>query len=168
MVTGSRQLGLRLAVAAVLIGATAAAILSPAVREPLSAVLAIIVGAAAVAYALITERLLEAQTRPYIILTTVPHQHLLYLVVQNTGAGEAYDVRFSSEGDFTAFPDQMVTGARFIRNGFKYLAPGQQHGVLLANLASTLKEEASVEITVTYRSRHGRNYDAVFPFHLQE
>jgi hypothetical protein len=161
----------RVVLVALLPLAIAAAILWPRVREPLAAVLTLVVGAATAAYVLLTERLLEAQTRPNVILASEPHRTLLYLVVENVGAGEAFDVHFTiRSGGFDNFPAQLVTKARFMETGLTYLAPRQRVTSLLANLAGGLKEgPAAVEISVSYRSRQGKRYDnVVFAFNLRE
>lgn len=153
-------------------------------RPALTAAGGLLAAVAALGYALLTfslvdatERLtqasadaLEAQTRPNVILAAEPFQTVLYLVIENAGASEAFDVRVNvSAGRFDDFPNQMLTGARFLEDGFTYLAPHQRHHFLLANLARALPaRQASVEFTVTYRSRAGKPYGAAFPFNLQE
>jgi len=162
--------GALVGVAVVLLGAFSAAILSRPVREPLSAVLAIVVATAAAAYAWTTEKLLEAEIRPNVILSTEVYRNaLLYLIVENAGVGEAFEVRVEiTKGDFTNFPKEKVSTARFLTDGFSYLAPRQRHAFLLASTTSELKDEAFVELTISYRSRDRKKYVASFPFRLQE
>jgi hypothetical protein len=166
-----------------------AAILRPEIRETLAAVLVFVVGAATVAYALLTERLvgatdkmrvaqeeltrltaevLEAQTRPNVIVHTELHGFLVYLVVENMGAGEAFDVHLDREGPLEAFPDQLVANAAFWTEGFRFLAPGQRHAALFFNTTRAFPENPQVRVTVQYRSRAGARYEADFQFNAAE
>jgi len=96
-----------------------------------------------------------------------PHRTLLYLIVENVGAGEAFDVKLRVEGNLEEAPDQLISEARFITEGFRYLAPKQWHGALLANMARPFRHAAG-EITVTYRSRAGVPYERSFPIYLED
>jgi hypothetical protein len=150
-------------------------------RPALTAAGGLLAAVAALGYALLTfslvdatERLtrasadsLEAQTRPNVIVRAQPYRTILFLMVENKGAGEAFNVRFEvTGGSFERFPKQRVTEARFMREGFAYLAPGQEYGVMAADQIRQPEGDPSATVTVTYRSRAGREYVGTFPIHL--
>src|SRR6266508_2276717 len=106
--------GYRVALRTVLLALTVAiiaALIWPSVRQTLAAIFGLLVGAATIAYALLTARMvhatdkmrvaqekltqttaeaLEVQTRPNVIISIELHSFLGYLVVQNAGVGEAF------------------------------------------------------------------------------
>jgi hypothetical protein len=151
-------------------------------RPALTAAGGLLAAVAALGYALLTfslvdatERLtrasadaLEAQTRPNVIIHVELHGFMLFLVIENMGAGEAFEVRFDREGDFAAFPDQLVADAAFWAAGLGCLAPKQRLAYAFMNTTRPLPADPRVRVTVHYRSRGGRHYDADFPFNASE
>jgi len=115
-----------------------------------------------------TAEALEVQTRPNVIISIELHSFLGYLVVQNAGVGEAFDVRVECVGSLQSFPDQLLTEARFLADGFTYLAPSQKHAALFFNTTRPFPPDPRLHLAVRYRSRAGAPYVAEFPLDVGE
>jgi hypothetical protein len=95
---------------------------------------------------------------------------VIYMAIENVGAGEARTLRFRSSTSFDAFPEQMVSQTRIFSDGMALLAPRQKRMVMLANGAAAIKQDRwpSVDVTVSYCSSAKLAYESTFSLDLQD
>lgn len=119
-------------------------------QGPLSLLFSLIVTVSTVVYAILTWRLVsetqkmrKMQIEPKISIILQPCEEWIAfvdLVIQNIGLGAAYDVSFAVEPDFTCELGQPLSQVGIIKNGLKYLAPGQKYQFFLISTADKFDE----------------------------
>lgn len=81
--------------------------------------------------------------------------NLMYFVVENSGAGVAYDIRFLNFGEQIVQESlREIVGRSFIHNGVPVLAPGKIRRTLIA--AGRMQDEMenySAKVTVVYKEK---------------
>ena len=143
---------------------------------------ALVVAGATVFYAVLTNRLVsetkrmrEVQTEPALAISIDPSEHglnFINLVIANTGAGPARDVRLSAAPDFMRFQGQRISELGIFKYGIKHLAPGQNITVFLTSLLDAVHGGSqdlgrlNFSITASFRSPSGRGVQEVFPIHF--
>lgn len=127
------------------------------------------VAIATVAYAILTgilvsetTKMREAQTEPDMSISLRQggrYGNLLEMVIQNIGAGEAFDVNFETKTDFTIRHGLEKYQKRFqdlniIDKGLNRVAPNQSYFFFMAP-AEQVQNEPSFEIKVRYKNSAG-------------
>jgi hypothetical protein len=119
----------------------------------LSLVFSFVVAAATVAYVVLTRQLVretravrEAQLRPHVAVRVQINEaafSFVDLIVENLGPGPAYDVSFLFQPDLELEenPKRRLSDIGFLRNGFRYLPPGQPTGTFLTSLIGVGNEK---------------------------
>jgi hypothetical protein len=128
-----------------------------------NALLTLILAIATAIYVYLTGRLVresiavrKAATQPVIAVSTIPHRlhmNLLDLVIENTGGGPAYDVKFKIQQPVIGEGIVNLSEIGFFRDGFRYFASGQRVQFYLANAIGNLDrlKSAPIKIGVRYR-----------------
>jgi hypothetical protein len=131
-------------------------------------------------YAVITSRMLyetkkmrQSQTEPDVFITVQPQEGvrvILNLVIQNIGLGAAYDLRFKVEPDIKVRSGKNLSDINFMKHGFRYLAPKQKLECFIAGSMEEAqkKEDILHEITVYYRNKNKKSYEASFVLDFTE
>jgi len=101
-----------------------------------SVVFSFIVSVATVIYAILTWKLVsetrkmrELQTRPNVFIILQSREewiNFMDIIIQNVGPGAAWDLKFEVVGDIENNMVKELLSIGFIRNGLRYLAPGQR------------------------------------------
>lgn len=139
----------------------------------------LVVAAATVFYAFLTKRLVletermrRAQTEPSVSVRVEPHDDFLniaILIVENVGAGPAYDLRLSASPDFEIKPGHKLSGMGLFKHGMRYLAPRQRVTLILSSMIDQTKEIEKADgrfrfsVTATYRDVFGREHKETYP-----
>lgn len=133
-----------------------------------------------IVYALITGRMLyetkkmrESQTEPDVFITIQPMERarpLLNLVIQNIGLGAAYDLKFKVDPDIEMRSGRKLSDVNFMKNGFLYLAPKQKlESFIASSIEQAQKKEYTLHyITVSYRNKNKKSYEATFVLDFTE
>ena len=120
------------------------------------------VAVSTIVYAILTARLVSetrtmrrAQTEPRVSVTIQPREEWLNfwdIVIRNIGLAPAYDVRFKVKPDFEYEDGKFLSHLSFLRNGLKYLEPGQTLSSFLASSADRWTQMAGqpFDIHVSY------------------
>lgn len=147
----------------------------------ISLLLALVVAAATVFYALLTHRLVEetrrmreVQTEPALALRLEPSEHgvnFVNLVVENVGQGPARNIRFKAAPDFRRFRNQHVSDWGIFRHGLNYMAPGQKITLFLTSVLDDVHKgremrELNFDVEVSFETPAGRVSREVFPLHF--
>ncbi|MGA2363777.1 MAG: hypothetical protein ABSG73_15155 [Candidatus Aminicenantales bacterium] len=131
-------------------------------------------------YALITSRMLyetkkmrQSQTEPDVFITVQPQEGarvILNLVIQNIGLGAAYDLRFKVEPDIKLRSGKNLSDINFMKHGFRYLAPKQKLECFIASSMEEAQKKENIlrEITVYYRNKNEKSYEATFVLDFME
>ena len=109
-----------------------------------------------------TTKMREAQTEPDMSISLRQggrYGNLLEMVIQNIGAGEAFDVNFETKTDFTIRHGLEKYQKRFqdlniIDKGLNRVAPNQSYFFFMAP-AEQVQNEPSFEIKVRYKNSAG-------------
>lgn len=120
-----------------------------------------------------TKKMREIQTEPDIFITVQPQERatfILNLVIQNIGLGAAYDLRFKVEPNIEMRSGFSLSNVNFIKNGFRYLAPKQKLECMVAQTIEEAgkKETTLHEITVSYKNKTKKSYQATFVLDFTE
>jgi hypothetical protein len=125
-------------------------------------------------YALITSRMLYetkkvrlSQTEPDVFITVEPQERarfILNLVIQNIGLGAAYDLRFKIDPDIKLRSGKNLSEINFMKNGFRRLAPRQKLECFIASSIEEAQKKENIlhEISVCYRNKFNKSYEATF------
>jgi len=144
--------------------------------------LALVVAAATVFYAILTHRLVtetrrmrEVQTEPAISIRLDPSEHdinFINLVVENLGQGPARDIRFVARPDFNRSRGSTLSQSGMFRHGLKYMAPGQRITIFLTSVLDSVHGTGdnlgrlNFQVEVAYRTPGDRIVDETFPLHF--
>jgi hypothetical protein len=144
----------------------------------------LVVAAATVFYAILTRQLVgetmrmrTAQTDPHVAVRIEPSDlwiNLVLLVVENVGAGPAYDVRLSVAPDFVTANKQSLSELGMLKHGLPYMAPGQRVSHFLASVTDDMpdfdKDEKRYNFTVTtrYKSVTGTQHEFQYPIDFKQ
>lgn len=133
-----------------------------------------------VVYAVITGRMLyetkkmrQSQTEPDVFITVQPMERarfILNLVIQNIGPGAAYSLRFKVDPDIKLRSGRNLSEINFMKNGFRYLAPKQKLECIIASSIEEANKKESIlhEISVIYKDKSGKPYEAIFVLDFTE
>jgi hypothetical protein len=138
----------------------------------------LVVAAATVFYVVLTrrlaietERMRLAQTEPHVSVRIEPNPawiNFINLVVENVGAGPAYEVRLSCHPDFEMERGARLSDVGVFAHGIRYLAPGQRVEFFLTSILGDLEEikktggRFDFEVRVQYRGVLGPTHDERF------
>lgn len=146
----------------------------------LSLVFAAIVAASTVVYAILTSKLVsetrrmrKMQTEPNISVRVESNERAIKfvdIVVENIGAGPAFDVKFRLKDDLKLFANDKFSEIGFIKNGLKYLAPKQKLRYFLLDLPRVLNDDSirPLEINVEFKDYLNENYKSKFEINFDE
>lgn len=145
----------------------------------LNLVFALVVALATVFYAILTQRLVdetrimrEAQTLPAVAIRVEPHEEFLHaamLIIENVGAGPAYQVKLDLKPDFQLRPGTMLSAAGLFKHGLNYLGPKQRITTFLASMIDQTAEiekpdgHFRFEVAATYNDMFGKSHRESFP-----
>jgi hypothetical protein len=138
------------------------------------------VAAATVAYAILTyslvketKKLREAQIQPKLSVTIKQREegfHLIDMVIENIGAGPAYNIQFIVKSVFADPRGMLLSDMNIFRNGLSYLGPRECRQFFLANTLEKDFFEAKaanpLELDVTYFDALNKNYTGSFQIDL--
>jgi hypothetical protein len=138
-----------------------------------------VVAVATVFYALLTKalvnetrRMREAQTEPQITVrveSSETYINIVLIFIENIGNGPAYDLKLTSDPDFTGYNARPLSEFGPFKHGVKFMAPRQTIVTLLANLVgrgSELEDPNSAfnfTVRAQYRGALGQQYSHAFP-----
>jgi hypothetical protein len=92
--------------------------------------------------------------------------NMVYLVIQNHGRGAAYDLTFKITSSAGYIGGVRLDDVGFIKNGIKYMSPGQRYKGLAANTVQSgdeiLKKEFAFQIT--YKDLRKKTYSRTFSY----
>ena len=119
-----------------------------------------------------TRRMRLAQTEPMISVTYQVHQHGINYVdfcVRNVGAGPAFGIRLEVEPNTQIF-DKKIAELNIIKNGIKYLGPGDERRFFLTFMDPDKDDDAGepFEVMATYRGAIGKEKTERFVIDLSE
>lgn len=146
----------------------------------LTTVFSFFVTGATVVYAILTFKLVtetrmlrEVQTEPQMSVTfQIRDEYINFIdvVIQNIGLGPAYDVKFLVEPDVQFSGGKSIGSIGFVKKGMRYFAPSQRLNSFLLSIVDEPEEKKGIPInvTVTYKSRTGKQYQDVFLLDLSE
>jgi cell division protein FtsL len=139
----------------------------------------LVVAAATVFYAFLTKRLVvetermrQAQTEPNVSVRVEPHDDFLnvaILVIENVGAGPAYDLRLSVSPNFEVKLGSGLSEMGLFKHGMRYLAPRQRVTLVLGNMIGQTEEiekpdgRFRISVTATYRDVFDGTHDEIYP-----
>lgn len=114
-----------------------------------------------------TRKMREIQTEPKIAVTAEIHEkhfNFMNLKIQNIGLGPAYNIRLSLLKDFEYDLGEFVSEMGFIKNGIRYLFPGQKIETFLTSMLEDYERKIkdSFEIEVIYQNAHGKDIRDVY------
>jgi len=91
-----------------------------------------------------TRKMREVQTEPKIFVTIQPREewiNFIDLVIQNTGLGPAYNIKFEVNPDFEYVKGKFLSELGFVKNGLKCLAPNQKLQFFLTSMIENPEEK---------------------------
>lgn len=115
-----------------------------------------------------TRQLREVQSEPHIVVSAwlkSPGSNLVYMWVENTGYGTAYNVKLSADKlvDSLPFPSRPLAEVGVFKTGVPCFPPRHQLSFYLGELVALRESEfAILEITATYHDRRRKSYSEVF------
>lgn len=124
-----------------------------------------------------TRRMRQAQTDPRIEVIVKPREewiNFLNLYVRNIGMGPAFDLTFEFHADASPEGAEMLiqdfTESAFLKNGLRYLGPGQEAESNVSAIHEGFNEkiEAVVRVVVRYRNASGRQIQETFRLDFSE
>ena len=128
-------------------------------------------------YAQQTGRLVKATNTPKIAIYLAydeMHFNCGYICVENIGTGPAHDVQFKTDLSFNLYDSESSEGETlenvgFIKNGIKYLPPGQKNQSWMS-LHGRLEglEHTPLEVAVTYKDSVGKKNSDCFCIDFSE
>jgi hypothetical protein len=147
-------------------------------------VFTVVVAVATVFYAVLTwrlvketERMRAAQTDPHVAVRIEPSDvwiNLVMLVIENVGAGPAYDVKLSVTPDFTTANKQPLSELGMFKYGLPYMAPGQRVSHFLTSVTEDMPELEKADgryrftITARYRTAGGAQQESDYPIDFMQ
>jgi hypothetical protein len=87
------------------------------------------------------------------------------LVIENIGAGPAYDLTFNTTDDWEIIsnPRHTLAEMSLIKNGIRYLAPRQKLRFLIGTgVEAAKRQKKSFDLQVAYRSASGETPNEIF------
>lgn len=114
-----------------------------------------------------TRKLREEQTSPHISVHLETRQewiNFIDVVIQNTGGGSAYNIRFSANPDLVIDHDDRLMKINMFRRGIGHLAPGQRLQTFIMSLAGKFDGSSpeAAKIAVTYDDGVGSTFGDEF------
>lgn len=102
-----------------------------------------------------TQRARKARTQPRIAIfldSPTGAISIKNLIIQNVGEGSAYNIRFRVLEDFYIDKGQSVSGLNLVKDGLRYMAPGQRYDFYLVNILGKqeLLSNDHLRIAVSY------------------
>jgi hypothetical protein len=115
----------------------------------------------------------QTQTEPKISVIIQPKEewiNWIYLVIQNIGLGQAYNIKFEVNPDFEYEKGKFLSELGLIKNGLRYLAPNQIYPSFLTSLLENFegKKTSFFEIKVTYQDSLGKTYEDKYSIDFSE
>lgn len=110
----------------------------------------------------------EMQDEPHIVVSAwlkSPASNLLYLWVENTGSGTAYDVKLGANKAVDSFPFEVrpLSNVGIFKTGVPCFPPRHQLSFLFGELTTLRTSEfATLEITATCHDKKQKGYSEVF------
>ena len=98
-----------------------------------------------------TKKLRRAQTEPMISIYLKPREEYLNwieLVVENIGAGPAFDVRVTPKSDMKCFGNKDLSSFGFVKNGIRYLGVNQCYRVFIVDMTEDVDEKLQIKIPI--------------------
>jgi hypothetical protein len=122
-----------------------------------------------------TKKLREAKTEPNVSISIKPNEHcMLYcdMIIQNIGLGSAYNLNFNVGSDVRDFDGKPLSELNIIKNGIRYLTPGEKRQFFLTQFSKKLQEKMvvqdSFEIETTYENEQGKKFKDRFIIDFSE
>jgi len=145
-----------------------------------SVVFSFIVSVATVIYAILTWKLVsetrktrELQTRPNVFIVLQPREewiNFMDIIIQNVGPGAAWALKFEVVGDIENNLVKELLSIGFIRNGLRYLAPGQRIQSFIGTFPFQDEDKkdspGSFTIIVSYKDSMGKEYKDIYELNL--
>lgn len=138
----------------------------------LSVIFSCLVAIATVVYAVLTWKLVSEtkqmridQIKPNISVTVQPTERwigLIEMIIENTGASPAYDIRFEVDPDFEYRKGRFLSELGFVKKGIPSFAPGQRLKFFLTALTDEKKLRSSFKIKVSYKDAIGNSYENIY------
>ena len=134
----------------------------------LSSLFSLVVAVSTVFYVILTrslvketKKLRKAQMEPMISIYLEPREEYLNwieLVVENIGAGPAFEVRFELKDDMKCFGNKDLSSFGFAKNGIRYLGANQCYRIFIADMTDDFngKLQIKIPIRVIYKGTEKR------------
>jgi hypothetical protein len=120
-----------------------------------------------------TKRLREAQSEPKLSVTIKQCEegfHLIDMVIENIGAGPAYNIQFVVKSVFADPKGMLLSDMNIFRNGLSYLGPRECRQFFLANILEKdffeTKAANPLALDVTYFDTLNKKYTGSFQIDL--
>lgn len=113
-----------------------------------------------------TRKMREAQTEPKVWAYIQPKEgsiNFIMMIVENTGLGPAYNIKFKVDPDFEYAKGRFLSDLGFIKDGWDYLpSKGKLPPFFLTNIAEDFEEKSkkSFNINITYEDNTGKIHES--------
>lgn len=115
----------------------------------------------------------ELQSEPIVSVDAqqrAPHYELIYLIIQNTGLGPAFDIKFKLNcSDFTILSKQSFSELGIMKNGLSYIPHDYELRIPLTGFDESDFNEViknDININISYKNSFGELRDNNYPINL--
>ena len=116
-----------------------------------------------------TKKLRKAQMEPMISVYLKPREEYLNwieLVLENIGAGPAFDVHVELDGDMECFGSKYLSNFGFVRNGIRYLGSNQCYRVFVADMTDDFDTKLQIKVPLKVRFKGPEKKEIVHEYVL--